>query len=127
MAIGEMASEFGLAPHVLRHWEDMGVLTPPRDGNGRRVYGPAEATRIALILFGKDAGLTLEQTRRLLTPATDRETRHALFQHHSDQLRKRIAAAEASLAIIDHAAKCEAEDITNCPHLYAKVAGRLRS
>ncbi|WXK67305.1 MerR family DNA-binding transcriptional regulator [Nonomuraea sp. N2-4H] len=28
MAIGEVAARFGLAPHVLRHWEAMGLLSP---------------------------------------------------------------------------------------------------
>ncbi len=26
--IGELAARFGLATHVLRHWEDVGLLTP---------------------------------------------------------------------------------------------------
>jgi MerR family copper efflux transcriptional regulator len=125
MSIGELAAMYGLAPHVLRHWEDMGLLTPARASNGRRVYGPAEATRIALVLLGKDAGLTLEQTRQLLATTADREARRVLYRQHGDQLRRRIAAAEASLAIIEHAARCDAEDIAACPHLHAKVAARL--
>jgi MerR family transcriptional regulator, copper efflux regulator len=125
MAIGDLAAMFGLAPHVLRHWEAMGLLTPPRAGNGRRVYGPAESTRIALILLGKDAGLSLEQTRQLFTIAADREARGVLYQQHSDRLRRRIAAAEAALAIIEHAATCTADDITACPDLHAKVTARL--
>ena len=28
--IGELAARFGLATHVLRHWEDMGLLSPAR-------------------------------------------------------------------------------------------------
>lgn len=125
MAIGELAAMFGLAPHVLRHWEDMGLLAPARAANGRRVYGPPEATRVALILLGKDAGLTLEQTRQLFADAADREARSALYRRHRDQLTQRIAAAQASLAIIEHAARCDAEDITTCPQLNAKVAARL--
>lgn len=125
MPIGDLAAKFGLAPHVLRHWEDMGLLAPPRAGNGRRVYGLAEANRIVLILLGKEAGLSLEQTRQLLTHATDREARRELYRRHSDELRQRIAAAQASLAIVEHAADCEADDVTACPHLVAEVAARL--
>jgi DNA-binding transcriptional MerR regulator len=124
MAIGELAATFGLGTHVLRYWEDMGLLTPARLGNGRRVYGPSETTRVALILLSKDAGLTLEQTRQLFADATDREARRSLYRRHRDQLARRIAAAQDSLAIIEHAAECDADDITTCPRLHAKIAVR---
>lgn len=42
-AIGELARRFGLAAHVLRHWESMGLLEPARDGIGQRTYGEADA------------------------------------------------------------------------------------
>ena len=38
MTIGELAARFGLATHVLRHWEAMGLLTPAARVNGRRRY-----------------------------------------------------------------------------------------
>lgn len=125
MAIGELAAMYGLAPHVLRHWEGMGLLTPARAPGGRRVYGPVDATRIALILLAKEAGLTLEQTRFLLTEAADKQARAALYRRHGDLLRRRIAAAQESLAIIEHAAACDAEDITVCPRMREKVTARL--
>src|ERR687897_477065 len=49
--IGQLADRFGLATHVLRHWEDMGVLSPVRRTAGRRVYGPVHVARIAEILL----------------------------------------------------------------------------
>ncbi|MEV4713914.1 MerR family transcriptional regulator [Micromonospora sp. NPDC049374] len=125
MAIGELAAMYGLAPHVLRHWEQMGLLTPARDPGGRRVYGSVDATRVALVLLAKEAGLTLDQTRYLLTEAADKQARVALYQRHGDLLRSRIAAAQESLAVIEHAASCDAEDITVCPRLREKVAARL--
>jgi len=124
MTIGELAARHGLGTHVLRHWEDMGLLTPRRTSTGRRVYGPADATRIGLILLGKDAGLSLEQTRQLLTAAGDRDARSKVYERHVAGLRQRIAAAQASLDIIEHAAQCTAEDITTCPDLHAKLVRR---
>ena len=38
-SIGEAAARFGLDTHVLRYWEDEGLLRPVRDGAGRRRYG----------------------------------------------------------------------------------------
>jgi hypothetical protein len=34
MTIGELAARFGLATHVLRHWEAMGLLTPVASSRG---------------------------------------------------------------------------------------------
>lgn len=61
MSIGELAERFGLATHVLRHWEDVGPLRPARRVNGRRRSTPEHLTRVALILRGKDAGFSLER------------------------------------------------------------------
>jgi DNA-binding transcriptional MerR regulator len=125
MPIGDLAAMFGIAPHVLRHWEEMGLLAPERTSTGRRVYGPAEATRIVLIQISKEGGLSLEQTRQLLADAADRDARRELLRRHSEELRQRIAAAQAALDVVEHAAQCEAEDALACPQLRAKVTGRL--
>jgi DNA-binding transcriptional MerR regulator len=54
--IGAVSERFGLATHVLRHWEAMGLLTPARDAAGRRRYKTADLTRVAVILRAKEAG-----------------------------------------------------------------------
>lgn len=125
MAIGALADRFGLATHVLRHWEDVGLLTPRRQANGRRRYGPADETRVAMILLAKEAGLGLDQILRLFAATADLPTRRALYREHHDRLAERIAALQASLSVLEHAMECEAEDITECPHFKAKVAARI--
>jgi DNA-binding transcriptional MerR regulator len=127
LSIGELAAKFGLATHVLRHWEETGLLSPPRRGNGRRVYGSPDVTRIALIMLGKEAGLTLEQLRHLFAFSGDRDARRELYGRHHDELARRISAAQASLEIVEHAMRCDADDIATCPDLQAKVSHRLSS
>ncbi|WP_236700641.1 helix-turn-helix domain-containing protein [Allosalinactinospora lopnorensis] len=46
-SIGEIAGRFGLATHVLRHWEAAGVLRPARRVNGRRRYDPEHLAQVA--------------------------------------------------------------------------------
>ena len=58
--IGQLAARFGLATHVLRHWEDVGLIEPERV-NGRRRYRTWHASRVATILLLKDAGFRLDQ------------------------------------------------------------------
>jgi MerR family transcriptional regulator, copper efflux regulator len=125
MAIGDVAAAYGLEAHVLRHWEEMGVLLPGRTGGGQRSYSRADVVRVALILLGKRAGLSLDQIRVLLENAADRAERLALYEEHCAELRQRIAAAQASLDIIEHAMECPAEDFTACPDFQHKLAGQL--
>ncbi|MET8080335.1 MerR family transcriptional regulator [Streptomyces sp. NPDC005303] len=124
MSIGALAARFGLAPHVLRHWESMGLLHPVRDAGGRRRYGPDDLTRVATILIGKAAGLGLD-TIRSLSATTERTTRHEILRAEADQLRSRIAAARASLELIEGDLNCEYEDVIQCPNYRRLIAEQV--
>ncbi|MFI7004960.1 MerR family transcriptional regulator [Streptomyces sp. NPDC050145] len=121
MSIGAVAERFGLATHVLRHWEASGLLTPARDPAGRRRYGSADLVRVAVVLRAKEAGLSLD-TIRSLAAASDPAERRETLRTEADALRARIAAAQASLALIEGALDCDHEDFTQCAH-FRQVLG----
>ncbi|MEU9456256.1 MerR family transcriptional regulator [Streptomyces sp. NPDC048277] len=123
LAIGAFAERFGLAPHVLRHWEAVGLLHPERDSGGRRCYGADDLTRVATILILKDAGLGLN-TIKSLTTTVDRATRHKILHPAAEELRSTIAAAQASLGLIEGGLNCEHEDVTQCPNYQRLIAER---
>ncbi|MEV6130679.1 MerR family transcriptional regulator [Streptomyces violaceusniger] len=120
MAIGEVAERFGLATHVLRHWETAGLLHPARDSAGRRRYGEDDLVRVAVVLRAKEAGLGLD-TIRALTAATEPAARRDILRHEAETLRSRIAAARDSLALVECALGCEHDDLTRCPHYRRQV------
>ncbi len=122
--IGELAARFGLATHVLRHWEDVGLLSPARRVAGRRVYGPAQVTRVAEILLGKDAGFSLGQLRELLT-APDRGRRREVLRGQLAQVRARMARLALSQTLLEHALRCRHPDYQSCPNFQAMVLARL--
>ncbi|MCZ7379890.1 helix-turn-helix domain-containing protein [Micromonospora sp. WMMC250] len=124
MSIGETARRFGLAPHVLRHWESVGLLSPSRAVAGRRRYGPDHLYQIAVILRAKEAGIALDDIRQMFV-AQNPTQRTATLRRHRAELAKRIAQAQASLELIDCALACEHDDITGCPHFQAMVAERF--
>ncbi|MEV2241218.1 MerR family transcriptional regulator [Micromonospora sp. NPDC049891] len=117
MTIGELAGRFGLAPHVLRHWEAMGLLNPGRQPNGRRHYQRKHVDQVCLILLGKEAGFTLSQLRELLTNQDEPAVRRKLLTEQRNVLRQRISDSRASLAIISHALDCDHPDLTECTEL----------
>jgi MerR family copper efflux transcriptional regulator len=122
--IGELAARFGLATHVLRHWEDMGLLSPARRVAGRRVYGPAHVTWVAEIMLGKDAGFSLEQLRELFA-APDRDRRREVLRAQLAQVRQRIARLTLSQTLLEHALRCRHPDYQSCPQFQAMVLARL--
>jgi MerR family copper efflux transcriptional regulator len=127
LSIGKLAARFGLATHVLRHWEDVGLIEPAERVNGRRRYRPWHAARVATILIAKEAGLTLDQIRAIFD-APDGPARKQLLRRHRDELDRRLAAIEASRQIVQHGIDCRAEDFTRCPNFLRiveeKAAGR---
>jgi MerR family copper efflux transcriptional regulator len=122
--IGELAARFGVATHVLRHWEDMGLLSPARRVAGRRVYGPAHVTRVAEIQIGKDAGFGLDQLRELFA-APDHDRRQEVLRAQLAQVRDRIARLTLSQKLLEHGLRCQHEDYQACPRFQDMVLARL--
>ena len=118
-SIGDTAARFGLDTHVLRHWEDQGLLRPDRDAAGRRRYGDADVVRIAVILRNKAAGLSLEQIRVLLDE--DARDRHRVLEEHVAELDRRAADIAQARAMTEHALRCRSHDITRCPRFRSHI------
>lgn len=111
-SIGDVAARFGIETHVLRHWEDVGLLRPARDGADRRRYGDDDLVRIAVILRSKAAGMSLEQIAVLLDD--EAPSRHEVLQGHLDDLERRMREMERSREMTEHALRCRSHDITQC-------------
>lgn len=122
MTIGELAARFGLATHVLRHWEGVGVLTAAERVNGRRRYLPEHVARVAMILRAKEAGLTLDHLRQVLA-APDAEARRELLSSHHADLDRRMREIEMAKRMIEHALHCPEQDFTRCMMFQEIAAG----
>ncbi|WP_433351815.1 MerR family transcriptional regulator [Microtetraspora malaysiensis] len=123
LTIGELAERFGLATHVLRHWENMGLLTPARRAGGQRSYEPADLERVALILMGKEAGFTLGELRTLLSTSNPMDHRD-LLRRHVEEMERRISRARAAKELIEHALACP-QPFAECEHARGRIAARI--
>ena len=92
--MGEAAREVGVASHVLRHWEDEGVLVPQRDARGHRRYSAADLAVARGVRRAQHAGLSLAQVRSFL--AADEEARADLLRRHRDDLADRMRQLAAA-------------------------------
>ena len=66
--ISDLAKEFDLTTRAIRFYEDMGLLSPQREGVGgrSRVYSPRDRTRLKLTLRAKRLGLSLTEAKDII-------------------------------------------------------------
>jgi len=121
--IGELAGRAGVATHVLRHWEDVGLLAPARRVASRRVYTEAGLARVAEIQICKDAGFTLEELRDLF--AADPSRRRELLRAQLERVHDRIARLTLSATLLEHGLRCRHDDHQACPHFQSMILSRL--
>ena len=125
LTIGELAGRFGLATHVLRHWESVGLLAPRRAAGGQRRYDEEDLVRVAIILMGKDAGFGLGELRTL-SEGDDPRKHSDLLRRHQARLRERIERDTATVELIEQALACPIP-FDECPdareHIAAYIPG----
>lgn len=63
--ISELAKEFDVTSRTIRFYEEKGLLSPVRNGQ-HRIYNKADRVRLELILRGKRAGLSLDESREII-------------------------------------------------------------
>lgn len=100
----------------------MGLLTPARI-SGRRRYTTDDMYRVAAILRGKEAGLSLDQIQQIIT--TDPASRTGILRAQRDELQRRIAATQEQLALIETVLRCRHTDFTQCPNYRAVIIDQL--
>ncbi|WP_246130972.1 MerR family transcriptional regulator [Cellulomonas aerilata] len=88
MHIGVVAERTGMSLRTLRHYDEVGLLTPSaRTEGGFRLYTTADVERLLLIRRMKPLGFTLEEMADLLDAADVLQT-----DRDHDQARDRLAA-----------------------------------
>jgi DNA-binding transcriptional MerR regulator len=111
--ITELAAEFDLTPRAIRFYEDVGLLTPSRDGRNR-VYTQRDRTRIKLTLRGKRLGLSLQEIKQLVdmyeSPDDTKQQLEAflvVLRQHRQQMQQQLEDLQVTLAEINqHEDRC---------------------
>jgi len=114
LEIGEFGRLVGIAPHVLRHWEAVGVLPPPLRHRGRRLYHQPHVRHVAMIVCAQTAGLALPELREILEATTVSARREKLEQHLAT-LTTRIAQLKESKRIVQEMHAWTREEFSECP------------
>ncbi|MFI6413315.1 MerR family transcriptional regulator [Streptomyces sp. NPDC050585] len=128
MQIGEVAERTGLSLRTIRHYEEVGLVTPSaRSKGGFRLYTETDVDRLMVIRRMKPLDFSLEEMRELLE-ITDRlaATDDPPSGEERDRLRERL---DSYRKVAD--ARCEtlraqlmaAEDFAATLHRRLRAAG----
>ncbi|MBP2371904.1 MerR family transcriptional regulator [Pseudonocardia parietis] len=67
MQIGQVSTRIGLSLRTIRHWDEVGLVTPSaRSAGGFRLYTESDVDRLAFIKRLKPLDFSLEQIKELL-------------------------------------------------------------
>ncbi|WP_349826607.1 MerR family transcriptional regulator [Brevibacterium litoralis] len=95
--IGTVAERTGLSLRTLRHWDEVGLVSPSaRSEGGFRLYTESDVERILLVRRMKPLGFTLEQMGELLALAEGEPTEAS--RAHLAALRTEAHERRAQLA-----------------------------
>ena len=101
-SIAEVAEEFGVTHRTVRHYEELGLLTPERRGSAR-IYHRRDRTRLALILRGKRLGFPLEEIRTIIDLYDAPRGRRSQLEYVLAQIDERRADLEQRRRDLDDA------------------------
>ena len=100
--IAQVAEEFGVTHRTVRHYEELGLISPERRGT-TRVYHRRDRTRLGLILRGKRLGFPLEEIRTIIDLYDVPRGRRSQLEYVLGQIDERRADLEQRRRDLDAA------------------------
>jgi DNA-binding transcriptional MerR regulator len=99
-SITALAEEFGVTLRTVRHYEDVGLISPERRGT-TRVFHARDRIRLQLILRGKRLGFSLPEIRTIVNMYDEQPGEAGQLQYLLDQIDVRRAELEQMRRDID--------------------------
>lgn len=112
MKIGEVSNVLGTEVHVLRHWDDMGVVSPQRTSTGQREYSEENLTRLRIVLACRRVGISLPDIRSILHRSEPGRT--AVIERRIQAIRTQRAHLDSSEQFLLHVISCRHDLLTRC-------------
>ena len=122
MNIGEVAAKSGLPAKTIRYYEEIGLVTAPRDPNGYRAFGEVELHMLAFLARARALGFSIEDCRALLQLYQNDRRESAevkeIAQGHLARIDRKIAdLREMRDTLSELVASCAGDNRPDCPIL----------
>jgi DNA-binding transcriptional MerR regulator len=111
--ISALADEFDVTLRTIRHYEDVGLLTPERRGT-TRVFHARDRIRLRLILRGKRLGFSLPEIRTIVNMYDEQPGEAGQLHYLLDQIEVRRFELDQLRRDIDETMSELAEVETRC-------------
>ena len=124
-AIGTLSTRTGCKVETVRYYERIGLLPrPARSAGGYRLYTLDQVKRLTFIRRGRDLGFTLDDVRRLLALADERERPCAQVRDvaaaHLEDVRAKLRGLRSMEAVLTRIiAQCAGGTRPDCPLIEA--------
>lgn len=122
MNIGEASVQSGLPAKTIRYYDDIGLITIPRDANGYRDFQDAVMHKLTFVARARSLGFTIDDCRTLLALYDDKsrassDVRQIAEQHlaHIQAKIEDLNAMRDTLAHLVH--ECAGDQRPECPIL----------
>ena len=112
MKIGEAAATVGVAAHVLRHWEDEGVVVPNRTTAGHRFYSAEHLARCRIVLSCQGVGMSLAEIRAVLHRGDS--GRAEVIAARISVIRRQRESLDSAEKFLLHVRECRHDLMTRC-------------
>lgn len=122
MNVGDAAQRSGLPAKTIRYYEEIGLISPSRAGNGYRDYSSDDIHRLAFLRRARNLGFSIDDCRQLMALYQDRgrasqdvrEIAAAHVQAIEEKVRE-LQSMRSTLQRLIHA--CHGDDRPDCPIL----------
>jgi DNA-binding transcriptional MerR regulator len=122
--ISELADEYAVTLRTLRHYEDLGLLSPERRGTAR-VFHHRDRIRLELILRGRRLGFSLDQIATIVNMYDEQPGERGQLEYLLDQIEDRREELEQRRRDIDETLAELDEVERRCREDLARLAGAV--
>lgn len=122
MNVGDAAQRSGLPAKTIRYYEEIGLISPARSGNGYRDYSGDDIHRLTFLRRARGLGFSIDDCRQLMTLYQDRsrashDVREIALAHVA-AIEEKVRELQSMKATLNRlVGACHGDDRPDCPIL----------
>lgn len=123
MNIGQAASASGVSAKMIRHYEDVGLVRPPkRTASNYRTYSASDVHVLRFVKRARALGFSMADIKNLLALWQNKGRPSASVKKiagtHIDELKRKIAELQSMVQALEHLTRhCHGDERPECPIL----------
>jgi MerR family copper efflux transcriptional regulator len=123
MNIGQAAAASGVTAKMIRHYEEMGLVRPPRrTASNYRTYSASDVHVLSFVKRARTLGFSMADIKDLLALWENKGRPSASVKkiagRHIAELKRKIAETQSLVAALEHLSRhCHGDERPECPIL----------